>query len=144
MDYVLCQRLGIECNEKEYMIPEGNKVNWVTLLTNIILSLPTSKFRGYEVDIDEIIEAVYHYNTDYVINNVESFIKSFYFMKVIGIKVLAYFENITMFDSETREYYKHLYENEKWIEKDELLDYVKELDATRELDISMHAIVRDI
>ena len=134
VDDVLCNLYEINRSEKNYLFPEGNQVNWVDMLTDILLELPSSKCKNDEVEFDDIIEAVCHYNTNYEIRNLGSYIRCYYLLKVIGVRIVVYFVNVSMFDNRKREYYKHLYDRDVWMDREELLDYVGKLDIKREVD----------
>lgn len=144
IDEVLCNLSGVNISEKLYMIPTGNDISWKDLLADVLLELPSSKCRNHVVNLDDIIEAVCHYRTSYHIEDVASYIRCFYIMKVIGVQILAHYDNLGMFDDEGSNYYRHLYDNEVWMNKEDLLDYVKQLDVTEETKKSHKVILYNI
>lgn len=144
VDDVLCNLYGVSSSEKNYLLPEGNRINWVDMLTDLLLELPPSKCKNGEVELDDIIEAICHYNTNYEIINLGSYIRCYYLMKVIGVRIVAYFVDISMFDKEKREYYRHLHDRDVWMDKEELLDYMKKLDITCEVNRSEFDILQSL
>ena len=49
-----------------------------------------------------------------------------------------------MFDDAGRDYYRHLYDNEAWMNKSDLFDYVHKTDASEKINNSIRSILRDI
>lgn len=144
VDNVLCNLYGVNSSEENYLFPEGNRVNWVDMLTDLLLELPSSKCKNDEVDINDIIEVVCHYNTNYVIRNVGSYIRCYYLMKVIGITIVAYYADLSMFADKEREYYRHLHNRDVWMEREELLNYMQGLDMTRDVEKSERVILQNL
>lgn len=144
VDDVLCNLYGINKSEKNYLFPEGNQVNWVDMLTDVLLELPLSKYKNDEVELDNIIEAVCHYNTNYEISNPGSYIRCYYLMKVIGVRIVAYFVDVSMFDNKKREYYRHLHDKDVWMGREELLDYVEKLGIACEVNKSERTILQNL
>lgn len=123
LDDVLRKVLNLEPSSKEYITPEGNTVCWVDMVAGALLELPSHIDTTY-MDFDEIMDAVYHYNSTYVIRDVNSYIKFFYYIRFLRIKINALYADLSMFDDESRKYYRGLYNKEEWFNKDELLEYV--------------------
>ena len=144
MDEVLCHLLGIEVSNEKYMVPEGNHVSWKDVLTDILLELPYSKCIDNKVNLDSIIEAVCHYWTDYAIEDVNAYIRCYYIIKILKGEILTHFANLSIFADKEREYYRHLYDNEVWMNKSDLFDYVHKLDASAKINDSIRSILRKI
>lgn len=144
MDEILCQLMNIEVSDKTYMIPGDNRVSWKEVLTSILLDLPYSKCRNNIVSLDDVIEAVYHFRTEYVIDDVYPYIKCFHLMKVLGATIVVHFENLSMFDDQSREHYRHLYDDEIWMSKQDLFDYVHQLDIAKEVGKHACGILREL
>ena len=136
IDEVLCHLLGIEVSNEKYMVPEGNHVSWKDVLTDILLELPYSKCKDNKVNLDSIIEAICHFWTDYDIKDVNAYIRCYYIIKILKGEILTHFANLSMFADKEREYYQHLYDNELWMNKSDLFDYVHKLGSS---DISSDA-----
>lgn len=144
IDEVLCHLLGIEVSNEKYMVPEGNHVSWKDVLTDILLELPYSKCIDNKVSLDSIIEAVCHYWTDYAIEDVNAYIRCYYIIKILKGEILTHFANLSIFADKEREYYQHLYDNELWMNKSDLFDYVHKLDASAKINDSIRSILRNI
>lgn len=144
IDEVLCHLLGIEVSNEKYMVPEGNHVSWKDVLTDILLELPYSKCIDNKVNLDSIIEAVCHYWTDYDIEDVNTYIRCYYIIKILKGEILTHFDNLSIFADKEREYYRHLYDNELWMNKSDLFDYVHKLDASAKINDSIRSILRNI
>ena len=144
IDEVLCHLLGIEVSNEKYMVPEGNHVSWKDVLTDILLELPYSKCKDNKVNLDSIIEAVCHYWTDYAIEDVNAYIRCYYIIKILKGEILTHFANLSIFADKEREYYRHLYDNEVWMNKSDLFDYVHKLDASAKINDSIRSILRNI
>lgn len=144
MDEVLCHLLGIEVSEEKYMVPEGNHVSWKDVLTDILLELPYSKCKDNKVSLDNIIEAICHFRTNYDIKNVNAYVLCYYIIKILKGEILTHFANLSMFDDEGREYYRHLYDNEAWMNKSDLFDYVHKSAASAKINDSIRCILRNI
>lgn len=144
IDEVLCHLLGIEVSNEKYMVPEGNHVSWKDVLTDILLELPYSKCIDNKVSLDSIIEAVCHYWTDYDIEDVNTYIRCYYIIKILKGEILTHFANLSIFADKEREYYRHLYDNELWMNKSDLFDYVHKLDASAKINDSIRSILRNI
>ena len=144
IDEVLCHLLGIEVSNEKYMVPEGNHVSWKDVLTDILLELPYSKCIDNKVNLDSIIEAVCHYWTDYDIEDVNTYIRCYYIIKILKGEILTHFANLSIFADKEREYYQHLYDNELWMNKSDLFDYVHKLDASAKINDSIRSILRNI
>lgn len=123
LDDVLRKVLNLEPSSKEYIKPEGNTVCWVDMLAGALLELP-SHIKAMNMDFDEIMDAVFHYNSIYVIDDASSYVKFFYYVHILGIKINARYADLSMFDDESRKYYRSLYDKEEWFSKEELLEYV--------------------
>ena len=123
LDDVLRKVLNLEPSSKEYIKPEGNTVCWVDMLAGALLELP-SHIDTTDMDFDEIMDAVYHYNSTYLIRDVNSYIKFFYYLRSLGIKINARYADLSMFDDESRKHYRSLYDKEEWFSKEELLEYM--------------------
>lgn len=123
LDDVLRKVLNLQPSSKEYIKPEGNTVCWVDMLAGALLELP-SHIKAMNMDFDEIMDAVYHYNSTYLIRDVNSYVKFFCCLRVLGIKINARYADLSMFDDESRKYYRGLYDKEEWFSKDELFEYV--------------------
>ena len=144
IDEVLCHLLGIEVSNEKYMVPEGNHVSWKDVLTDILLELPYSKCKDNKVNLDSIIEAVCHYWTDYALEDVNAYIRCYYIIKILKGEILTHFANLSIFADKEREYYRHLYDNEVWMNKSDLFDYVHKLDASAKINDSIRSILRNI
>lgn len=144
MDEVLCHLLGIEVSDEKYLVPEGNHVSWKDVLTDILLELPYSKCKDNKVSLDNIIEAICHFWTDYDIKDVNTYVRCYYIIKILKGEILTHFANLSMFDDEGREYYRHLYDNEAWMNKSDLFDYVHKSDASAKINDSIRCILRNI
>ena len=144
MDEVLCHLLGIEVSNEKYMVPEGNHVSWKDVLTDILLELPYSKCKDNKVSLNNIIEAICHFWTDYDIKDVNPYVRCYYIIKMLNGEILTHFANLSMFDDAGRDYYRHLYDNEAWMNKSDLFDYVHKTDASEKINNSIRSILRDI
>ena len=144
MDEVLCHLLGIEVSDEKYMIPGDNHVSWKDVLTDILLELPYSKCKDNKVSLDNIIEAICHFCTDYDIKDVNPYVRCYYIIKMLNGEILTHFANLSMFDDEGRDYYRHLYDNEAWMNKSDLFDYVHKSDASEKINNSIRSILRDM
>lgn len=144
IDEVLCHLLGIEVSDEKYMIPGDNHVNWKDVLTDILLELPYSKCKDNKVSLDNIIEAICHFWTDYDIKDVNPYVRCYYIIKILKGEILTHFANLSMFDDEGREYYRHLYDNEAWMNKSDLFNYVHKSDAFAKINDSIRSILRNI
>lgn len=142
IDEVLCSLSGQAISEDKYMIPEGNTVNWVDMLASLLLDLPASVCTNDVVDFNDVIEAVCHYNTDYAIQNVESYIRCFNLIKRIGVVCVVLFANLSMFDDKGRNYYHHIHDNDVWMTKQELQAYMKMVDLSDEIQMSHETILQ--
>ena len=78
LDEVFCKFFQKEVSSENYLIPEGNTVCWVDMLTGILLELP-SCIKSKNMDFEEIMDAVYHYNSLYRIGDVNSYVRCFYY-----------------------------------------------------------------
>lgn len=143
LDEILCKMLNVEVSSEEYYTPEGNSVCWVDMLTGILLELP-SHIKTKNLVLDEIIDAVYHYNSMYRIDKVNSYVRCFYCIHVLNIKINAHYANLSMFDEKGREYYRNLYDKEEWLSKKQLLDYVMSLWNPSVTDKTTEQIVNEI
>lgn len=123
-DEVLCKFFNVEVSTENYMTPEGNSVCWVDMLAGTLLELP-GHIKTVDLDFDEIMDAVYHYHSMYVIDNVGSYIRCFNYARTLNIKINAHYADLSMFDTENRKHYRGLYDKEAWFSKDELFEYVK-------------------
>ena len=144
MDEVLCHLLGIEVSNEKYMVPEGNHVSWKDVLTDILLELPYSKCKDNKVSLNNIIEAICHFWTDYDIKDVNPYVRCYYIIKMLNGEILTHFANLSMVDDAGRDYYRHLYDNEAWMNKSDLFDYVHKTDASEKINNSIRSILRDI
>ena len=144
MDEVLCHLMGIEVSTEKYMVPEGNHVSWKDVLTDILLELPYSKCKDNKVSLNNIIEAICHFWTDYDIKDVNPYVRCYYIIKMLNGEILTHFANLSMFDDAGRDYYRHLYDNEAWMNKSDLFDYVHKTDASEKINNSIRSILRDI
>lgn len=144
MDEMLCQSLGLTVSSNEYLIPEGNTVNWVDMLASVILNLPSSAYEDGTIDINDVIDAVRHYNTDLVIRRVDSFIRCFHLIKAIGVKCIVHFADLSMFDDNGRKYYHHIHDDETWMSRQELQEYLKEVDISNEIKMSHETILQHL
>lgn len=144
MDEVLCHLMGIEVSDDKYMIPGDNYVSWKDVLTDILLELPYSKFKDNRVSLVNIIEAICHFWTAYDIKDVNPYIRCYYIIDNLKGEILTHFANISMFDKEEREYYRHLYDNEAWMNRNELFDYVNKSDVSAKINDSIRSILRNI
>lgn len=143
LDEILCQLLGVAVSEDKYMIPDGNIVNWVDMLASLLLDLPTSCVHTNELsDFNDVIEAVCHYNTDCVIQNVASYIRCYNLIRAIGVRCVVHYANLSMFDDKERSYYHHLHDNDVWMTKQELQAYMKMVDLSDEIQISHETILQ--
>lgn len=142
MDEVLCQSLGLTVSSNEYLIPEGNTVNWVDMLASVILDLPSSVYKNEMIDMDDVIEAVCHYNTELLIHKVDSFLRCFNLLKAIGVKCIAHFANLSMFNDKERNYYHHIHDNDIWMSRQELQEYMKEVDISDDVKMSHKTILQ--
>lgn len=142
LDEVLCQLLGVAVSEDKYMIPEGNTVNWVDMLASLLFNLPASVRTNDVVDFNDVIEAVCHYNTDYAIQNVESYIRCFNLIKRIGVVCVVHYANLSMFDDKERNYYDHIHDNDDWMTKQDLQTFMKMVDISDEIKMSHETILR--
>lgn len=143
LDEILCEISNVEVSSEKYLIPEGNSVCWVDMLVGALLDLP-GHIKAVDLDFDEIIDAVYHHNSIYHIGNVNSYVKCFYYLHALKIKINAHYEDLSMFDDESRKYYRSLYDEKEWFSKSQLLEYVKSIWEPSISEKAVESIVNEI
>lgn len=74
----------------------------------------------------------------------DPYVRCYYIIKILKGEILTHFANLSMFDDEGREYYQHLYDNEAWMNKGDLFDYVYESDVSAKINDSIRSILRNI
>lgn len=142
LDEILCEISNVEVSSEKYMTPEGNSVSWVDMLAGILLDLP-GHIKVKDLDFDEIIDAIYHHNSIYQIGNVNSYVQCFYYVHILKIRINAHYANLSMFDDESRKYYRSLYDEKEWFSKTQLLEYVKSIWKPSISEKSVKSIVNE-